>query len=255
MPKKKKKLLWPLSSFLMICFVVLFGQRKVGGVRPNPQRKKAQHLRAHLQLQSWGIYFRDTELSEERQIKQNLQRPWPFPESIYGPLPTAPEPFKNVEGLSSGAHISGNMFTEIIGPALPFSTWQHGSPSILSWPVFLRSGPTVQLEPLGLSLISVDDLPFVSGLICYWRIFKTAEVHWQMLQMSESMDGDGYIRLMTRHLWPLVSLNHGSNTHHLLVIEILTICYSNKPTVVKTVLFTYTFTLMANLDLLFISLT
>lgn len=175
------KPLWPLLSFLMILCVILFSQRKVDQIH---RERKHSILVQGLQLQCWGIYYRDTELSEERQIKQNLQRPWPFPESIYGPLPTAPEPFKNLEGLSSGARISENMFTEIIGPTLPFSTWLHWSPSILSWPVLLRSGPTVQLESLDLSLISVVDLPFVSGSVCYCWIFKTAEVHWQMLQMS-----------------------------------------------------------------------
>lgn len=134
----------------MIRCVVLFGQRKVWGVRPNPQAGKAKHL-------SEG--FAAAVL--ETQIKQNLQLPWPFPESIHGPLPMAPEPFRNVEGLSSGARVSGNMFTEIIGSAQSFSTWLHGSLSVLSWPVLLRSGPTVQLESLDLSLISVNDLPFV----------------------------------------------------------------------------------------------
>lgn len=68
----------------------------------------------------------------------------------------------------------------------------------------------------------MDDLPFVSGSVCYCWIFNTAEVHWQMLQMSQSMDGDDSIRLMTRHLllWPLMSLNRGSNTHHLVVITV-----------------------------------
>lgn len=40
------KPLWPFLSFLMIHCVVLFSQRKVGGVRPNPQGEKAQHLGA-----------------------------------------------------------------------------------------------------------------------------------------------------------------------------------------------------------------
>lgn len=125
------KPLRPLLSFLMIHCLVLFGWRKVGGVRSNPLEEESgisgrvcSCSAGHLPPWLWA--FRET------QIKQNLQQPWPFPKSIHGPMPTAPEPFRNVEGLSCA--VSGNMLTEIIGPAASSSTWLRGSPGVPCWP-------------------------------------------------------------------------------------------------------------------------
>lgn len=89
-----------------------------------------------------SIYHCDTELSEETQIKQNLQQPWPFPKSIHGLLPTAPEPFRNVEGLSCGARV--------IGEHVHWNNWASG--------IFLHL--TVPTSPSGQS--SGDQLPVYS---------------------------------------------------------------------------------------------